>query len=481
MGYADVLHPMIVNVSKTATFSVDNHLRRMCIVSQGDSSLNVGSYELLDSTTYTTKVTANTEAEKMLRTFFSYAGSKPVVLLEVGNGTLESKVNTLKGFLDSEELKTFNVLVPDDWYTVKSPDVLYSAYMAETTLTPTADSSKLYIQLTNIEPAAITVTGLTNVELSLINMTYKLKDATALTDSETAVLTCTIDNVEKEIGKLVFNKENDTTASSLDFNETVTGKTDTSFIKLLTEFDNIDKENMFFLTLPKTEDPNASSNFSYFKGLKSVHLVSNNTDKDTINSTAAVVGITASNIFDISSSTPASSLNYKQVKSYAPITRSASQKNQLIQSSVTLIDTLASNTVLLNGRQMDGQPWDYYYYWYLTKLEVQSKITTLLLNGANNPTAAVGFDQDGIDTIHANIVSKLQELQDLGVITNFAQSYDSSSGEFTGLDDIVCPNYYEYIVSNPDDYANEILTGISCYIQIGKFIRQVQWNVTLGA
>ena len=481
MGYADVLHPMIVNVSKTATFSVDNYLRRMCIVSQGESNLATGSFELVDSTTYTTKVTVNTEAEKMLRTFFSYAGNKPVVLLEVGNSTLETKVNTLKGFLDSEELKTFNVLVPSDWYIVKQPDKLYSAFMAESTLVPTESAQKLNIQLTNIEASSIKSTGASSIDLDLVNMTYKLKADTTLSSNETATLTYEIDGNTETIGTLVFNETGNTDKCSLDYSKSVTGHTDTSFVKLLTEYDNIDKENLFFLDLPQTVDPNASVDFTYFKGLKSLHLVSENTDKATIDSAAAVVGITASNIFDISNSTPASSLNYKQVKSYTPIVRSMSQKNQLIQNSVTLIDTLASNTVLLNGRQMNGQPWEYYYYWYLTKLEVQSKITVLLLNGANNPVSAIGFNQDGIDTIHANIVSKLQELQNLGVITNFAQSYDSSSGEFTGLSDIVCPNYYEYIVSNPDDYANEILAGISCYIQIGKFIRQVQWNVTLGA
>lgn len=481
MGYADVLHPMVVNVSKTASFSIENYLRRMCIVSQGKSKLAVGEFKIVDSTTYTTEVNANTEAEKMLRTFFSYAGNKPVVLLEVGNTTLEASVNALKGFLDSEKLKTFNVLVPDDWFNVKQPDVVYSANMSQATLTPSKVEQLLNITFTGIEANRIKVEGLNKVVLDLTAMTYKLKDVETLEDSETATLKYTIGSTEKTIGFLKFNKKGESVESLLTFTESVTGKEDTSFVKLLTEYDNIDKENLFFLTMPKTEDPNASKNFSYFKGLKSLHLVSDNTDKDTINSAAAVVGITASNIFDISSATPASSLNYKQVKSYTPIVRSAALKNQLIQNSVTLIDSLASNTVLLNGRQMDGQPWEYYYYWYLTKLEVHSKITLLLLNGSNNPVAAIGFDQDGIDTIHANIVSKLKELQDLGVITNFAQSYDNGTGEFTGLGDIVCPNYYEFIVSNPDDYANEILTGISCYIQIGKFIRQVEWNVTLGA
>ena len=481
MGYADVLHPMVVNVSKTASFSIESHLRRMCIVSQGNSKLTVGEFKIVDSTTYTTEVNKNTEAEKMLQTFFSYAGNKSVVLLEVGKTTLEASINTLKGFLDSEELKTFNVLVPDDWFNVKQPDKVYSANMAETTLTPSETEKKLNITLTNIEANQIEVSGLTNVVINQSTMTYKLKDGTPLTESETATLKYTIGGTKKSIGTLVFNKQDESQQSSLNFTETVAGAEDTSFVKLLTEYDNIDKENLFFLTMPKTEDPNASKNFAYFKGLKSLHLVSDNTDKDTINSAAAVVGITASNIFDISSSTPASSLNYKQVKSYTPIVRSASLKNQLIQNSVTLIDSLASNTVLLNGRQMDGQPWEYYYYWYLTKLEVHSKITLLLLNGSNNPVAAIGFDQDGIDTIHANIVSKLKELQDLGVITHFAQSYDHGTGEFTGLGNIVCPNYYDFIVNNPDDYANEILTGISCYIQIGKFIRQVEWNVTLGA
>lgn len=481
MGYADVLHPMIVSVRKSATFSVDNYLRRMLIVSAGGTKLAVGEYKQIDSTTYGEYVTTNSEVEKQCITFFSYAGSKNCVLLEVGT-ELESGVNTLKGFLTGEELKVFNTLVPSSWYYVKQPDITYTAtMMPAVALKPTADFQVLPLIFGNITEITIEVPSTLDIDYTDINnIKYKLKNGTALTATAEAPLKFTVEGTLYKY-TLKFNKEGGNETCYIDFNKTVNGKTDESFLKLLTEYDSIDKENLFFVMLPQLVDPSADTNYEKFKGMKSLHLVSDNSTKTTIDSAAAVVGITASNIFDISTATPASSLNYKQVKSYSPMTRSRSYKNTLIQSAITLIDELAGNSVLLNGRQLDGQPWDYYYYWYLTKFRVDEKITTLLLNGSNNPVAAVGFDQNGIDTIHANIVSTLSELQGLGVITTFAQSYDSGTGEFTGEGDIVCPNYYEYIASNPDDYANEILTGVSCYIQIGKFIRQVQWNVTLGA
>ena len=484
MGYSDVLHPMIVNVTRAATFSIENHLRRMCIVSQGETNLTVGQFKEVTSTSYTEIVKpGNPEVEKQLRTFFSYAGNKSVVVVEVGGGSLEASVNILKGFLESEELRVFNILVPSDWYNVKKPDVLHTIVLNQT-LKPTEEAQKLNLELYNVNTSDLKLKQESDkVEVNFTDMTFKLRrDQTLDTKIETTLI-ATIGGVEKEAGKLVFNRNDDleiASATAINFTDTIPGEVELHFVNLLTEYDTIDRENLFFMELPKTEDPQVSVNFLRFKGLKSIQLVSNNTDKNTVDSAAAVMGITASTIFDISKSNPASSLNYKVVKSYQPLKRSKNYKNSLIQNAVTLIDTLAGQNVVLNGRQLDGQPWEYYYYWYLTKLEVHSKITTLLLNGANNPTSAVNFDQNGIDTIHANIVSKLTELQSMGVISNFSQSYDQGTGQFGGINDIICPNYYEFIVDHPEDYKNEILSGLSCYIQIGKFIRQVQWNVTLG-
>mgnify|MGYP004525355467 CR=1 FL=1 len=481
MGYSDVLHPMIVNVSRTASFAIENHLRRMCIVSQGGTTLVPGEFKEITSTSYSEIVKpGGLEVEKQLRTFFSYAGNKTAVVIEVGEGSLEASINTLKGFLDSEELRVFNILVPTNWFDVKRPDILHTVKMNQC-LTPKQDPQKLNLELYNVKPKDLKlISQPTSIDVDLINMTYKLKPGSTIDDEIQVELQVSVGDKEFKIGPLKFNPVNGASYTTLGFSTTTPGEVELHFINLLTEYDTIDKENLFFLELPQTEDPQTSANFLHFKGLKSIQLVSNNTEKDTVDSAAVVMGITASTIFDISNSNPASPLNYKVVKSYQPMKRSKDYKNSLIQNAVTLIDTLAGQNVVLNGRQLDGQPWEYYYYWYLTKLEVHSKITTLLLNGANNPTSAVNFDQNGIDTIHANIVSKLTELQSMGVISNFSQSYDQGTGQFDGLNDIVCPNYYEFIVDHPEDYKNEILSGLSCYIQIGKFIRQVQWNVTLG-
>lgn len=482
MSYTDVTNPVIINVTQSSIFSLENPLRQMAIVSNGNSKVTTGDTQFIDISNYSEIITKNTDTEKQVSSFFGYAGKAQLLLIEVGKDTKESQVSFLKNFLLKEEIGVYNIMVPPEWYYPYEKDKTYTATLKSTVLKPTLEEQTLNLE-TNIPLNNIEMTWTRDkgdvVKLDLNTKKFKLVESKL--DSDLPVVAILKNNITgKDIGALTFNPQSGNTDSSIEYREETTKK-DTNFTKLLTEVSNFDHKNYFFIPYPMDEDPSISQNITYYKGLKAAHLVLENSLKENLSSVGTVVGITASNYFDIGSNMPASSLNYKVTKNFIPGVYTKTFKKSLINAPVSFISEIAGNYVVLNGLQADGQPWDYYYYWDFTDYRLKNKITSLLLSGANNPTAAVKFNQDGIDTIHINLVTELNLLKEWGVITDFAKGYDSTTNELQDSGDIICPNYYSYIASNPDLYKKEILSGISVYIQIGKFIRQVQMNVNLGA
>lgn len=485
--YTDVTQPVIVSVSKISNFSVDTHLRRMAIVSEGNSNVTPGGYQSITSTNISLYVTSGSETENQITNFFSNAGnSKELILVEVGNGDLESKCAYLKNFIEAEEIKCFNYILPASFFNVALVERTAKASLTAQTITAKETEDVLTaLSLVGFSksdyPISVAFDKAGEVEYDPYTGIYKLKEGFTLANFPvTATLTDTTKSAE--IGKIVFNADGQTGTATETTAINYTAQyqaNDTSFVELAQLYNDIAKELLFFVPSPKDEDPSVSTSDKYFDGLKSVMTIKENTELSTQSVTGAIVGVTASNYFDISTSMPASSLNFKKV-AITPYNYQKSMKQTLINTPYTFVDALAGNNVILNARMRDGKPWEYYFFWYFVNYNVTNKITSVILNGQNNPVSAVRFDQNGIDTIHANIKSVLNNMVSLGVLTTFAQSYDQSTSVFTGEGDIVCPNYYTFIQTNPKDYENEILSGISCYLQIGKFVRQVQWNVTLG-
>lgn len=485
MAYTDVTKPVIVNVTKISNFSSETHLRRMAIVSNGGTNISEGGFKSCDVNTYGDVVKNGSVAQRQAVNFFSNAGnSKEIVFVEVGNGTLSGQITHLKNFIVAEELKCFNYILPENWYQVKTENKEVSATMSESTIIAT-ENEKTLTELTlkgfdnTHYPIDISFDKDGKIEYDAYTGRYK-KTADAVDSDFPITATLTDRTKNQQIGQIKFNKTGGSEKSTaINYTTNYTSK-DNSLVNFLMEYSTLDSELFFFLPSPKDEDPSISSSDMSYNDLKAVMTVKENTDDTSKSVTAAIVGVTASNLFDISDDVPASSLNYKKV-SVTPFNYTATLKNTLIQTPMTFVDTLAGNNVIMNGRMRDGKAWDYYYLWYLTKYRVENKITSLILTGQNNPVSAIRFNQNGIDTIYANIISVLNNCVAQGVLTTFAKEYDTATGEFKNEGDITMPNFYDYIASNPDEYANEILTGISCFLQIGKFVRQIQWNVSLGS
>ena len=480
MSYTDVTKPVIISVTQNTSFSLENPLRQMAVISLGNSNITAGTFKELDISNYGDIITKDSITYYQISSFFSYAGNKPLILLELGASDRTAQIAFLKNILTGGEVNLYNIICPPEFFYSYEIIGTYGANMPQEILIADTTAKTLNLQLSGSltsDKISIAYSTQNIIEIDLNAMTYKLVDGA---DTTKLPITATLSNSDGNfIGTLTFNAKNGTTVSYIEYSQEIT-KSNNDFQTLVQDYANFDSKFYFFIPVSQTEDPAASENIKNYL-LKSCQMVFENSQKESLKSTGLTVGITASSYFDISASMPASSLNFKSAKGYLPNKYTNTLRANLINAPVTFIDTMASQNVILNGLQGDGYPWEYYYYWDLTEYRLKVKLTTLILSGANNPVSAIKFNQDGIDTIHQNLKTELNLLKEWGVISDFGVSYDSSTGTIQNSGEIYCPDYYAYIASNPDDYKKEILKGIYFYIQIGKFIRQVQINANIGA
>lgn len=483
MAYANVNMPVVITTTRNTSFALDDYTRRMCIISAGESKLNIGEFKEVDNSTFSQILKSDEVGLKTrLNNFFSYSGNRPVVVLEVGTlaDGFTTSCNTISSFLDSKILSVFNIVVPDELYYTQQPDKTYLATL-NGTFTPSDAEQELPFVLTGLTASDISFEQADDIEFILKENKIFFKHKTALPSSVTAKAYATIGDVKTELGDVVFNnKQGEAVATNLSFNKTEAGKIDTAFIELLQSKGDLNTSVFFFLNMPKGELTD-TSNFERFKGLKAIQLCYNNSKSKTQHEASIIVGITANSIFDISTNNPSSSLNYKQAAGYQSEQIPLSKKNELIQAGVTLIDNISNIVIVKNGRQMDGTAWEYYFNHATSNYRVENKLSTLLINGANNPVSALKFNQDGIDTAYNVLKSELVDQCNLGILTNFAESFDSATGVLNNEGEMYCPTFKEFATNNAEDYKEGVFSGISYFEQIGSFIRQIKINVNIGA
>lgn len=215
------------------------------------------------------------------------------------------------------------------------------------------------------------------------------------------------------------------------------------------------------------------------RGNKGVLKVKN-TSASTYETLGAVLGVFASSVFDITTSNPASPLNYKLLAGFHPTDITNTEASTATEQFITWAGTIGGQVAILGGRLSDGNPLDYWYQWDLVAYYVENAISSLLISGANNPRYVVKYNQDGIDMITSTIEATLFRMKSFGCISEFAAGYDAATGTLLQTDKIYSTGASAYIAANPDNYAAGIYAGQSAYLQIGRYLQQIVFNVTLG-
>lgn len=525
MPFVDVTKPIIVQASKVLTANIDNYLRRMCIVSDGGSTLPVGTSKIVRNSDFSeilngiANQNSNGEAlQKKLNGFFAYAGDKECCVLEVGafnatSNTIAQQVSRLRDFVEGQVNRSYCHLVPDAWYypsksIVVTPNTTLSVTPALTALRPAVPDGETLPADVSAPVSQVTLTIITNApdhhievaDPSIVHYDSTTNTFIALQEgTTTATITANINSsnpnsknavVEVEFKVGVWNEDlaltpEETAKTSEQVSITTTnapteGERDLAFASFAGSYIDLEDKVFFFVNLKLLDDPSISEAWQLYKGKKSVFGVYDNLKDSPYPLASVVLGICASNRYDIGDTQVGTPLNYKALKGVSGTQLTHTFANNLIQAPATFAGSLAGNPTVLNGRYADGTAWEYYYFWDLIELEIKKKLEMLLLNGSNTSNSTIKYTQQGIDVLASSIKSELLLWQSRGLVTSFSQSYDQASNSQIGIGQIKAIDFYSYIKSNPEDYANEVYKGFSFYLMIGRFVRQIFIDVTLN-
>lgn len=523
--YADVTNPIIIQATKTLQPKIDNFLRRMCIVSQGGTTLENGQFQIVRSSSYgeilntqPNNEAAKTELEKKLKGFFAFAGDKELCVLEVGafnvdSNPISNQVQFLSDYIASKKSQSYIHLVPDAWYypPERSVPVANTSISCTTSLVglreavPESESLPGGVSQPITTEALVITTNIADENLSAVwgqegiaSFDVASKTITAIKEGETTLTLSGKTNPDEgneasiTIKVIVgaWNEElalepseetaKDTPVSDITNNPNKTLGRDLAFSNFAKEFASLESKVFFFITMTANEDPSISQGAALYKNVKSVFLVYDNLLNAAYPLSSIVLGICASSTYDLSDTQKGTPLNFKTLDGQTAAQLSSVLATNIIDCPANFGGTLAGNYVLLNGRYADGTAWEYYYFWDTIEFEIRKKLETLLLNGVNSSQNVIPYNQSGLDTLAANIKSVLLLWQSRGVVTNFAKSFDNNTNSMVDVGQISAIDFYTYIANNPEDYANEIYKGFSFYLMIGRFIRQIYIDVTLN-
>ncbi|EGV1470926.1 hypothetical protein JF110_001651 [Campylobacter jejuni] len=512
----DVTNPVVIKASSAILQESVEQLRRVCFVSLGETHLLDKEFKEVFRSNYKDILNGHTELTNNLNSFFSRANNKSCIVLELGeqentplDNTYDNKMrylNTKDWFSSSQFYEyiydTIFILQPENettdilkayWNTVNTFNKdQYQQYLTSNRLEDNTTSLKLYLNSLDI---------------------YWDKDYYnyLATTNETFKTSLTLDNLNKFLEEREADNYNDNdyhiwleeqgvygtdyTSKIEDLNDFILQKLYPCYVFVLPNkiskdinirknlfnlYNDINARTYFYVNLDVKENLDLPG--SYYSKIKNCKCVAGFYDNSVgaVGLAAQVSGLFASNIFDISELNPASPFNYKTLNGldFNEIEYTTQQK--IIQSSLNFVGSISKNTVLLNGRFQDTYAIDYWYQWDLVAFYLERDLKALILNGVNNPVNIVKYDQTGIDILESRVKATLNNMINYGCLTEFGASIDPASGELKGRGSITTIPFNSYIKANPDDYKNEIYNGISFYLRIGKYIRQVVLNATLG-
>lgn len=153
-----------------------------------------------------------------------------------------------------------------------------------------------------------------------------------------------------------------------------------------------------------------------------------------------------------------------------PIQGNSALLSQLKTANINIIGTGAeggiSNTLVLWGTNMDGNPFNYWYATDWTQINLDLMISNAIINGSNNPTNPLYYNQAGINTLQKVAQNVLNNGVTFGML----------------LGPVYCAAipFTTYTSQNPGDYAIGRYNGLSATIIPQRGFEQITFNLTIS-
>jgi hypothetical protein len=222
---------------------------------------------------------------------------------------------------------------------------------------------------------------------------------------------------------------------------------DSTFPTFANNYTSTTAQTYFYVTVTAS-----SSSYSAFENIKSIFaLAQAPTAPVTEWSAAAAFAKTLS--YNPSASDLASPLEYSFVYAVTPYsTLTNSQQTTLLAAGVNWIGTGAqgqiSNTLIEGGTFMDLNPFNYWYCVDWLAINVQIALAAAIINGSNNPTNPLYYNQAGINALQKVAQATVNNGIAFGLILSPAT--------------VAAVSFVNYTSAHPGDYAAGIYNGLSC-------------------
>lgn len=512
---ADVTKPVEIKATRTLLRESGDFLRRVCFVSFGETTLLDNEFKEVNSSDFRDVLNGHTELTNSLTNFFARANNKTCLVLEVGNQTgtaLDDDYDNKIAYLKTQNWFDINnfykyiytqkwlpkntettAIIKAYWNSINTfNESQYQQYLQSNRLSNNVGGIKKYLKSLDLNWDKDYYSYLAKTQADFKEELTKANLDEYLTNREA-------NNYDDDDYHIYLEEHGTFNTDYSDKIEAINKfiadglkpcyvfvlpnkiSQDENISKdLFALYDDISSKTYFYVNLsPKENMDLPCSYYTKCKEHKSVAMFYDNTEGE-IGLASMIAGVFASNTFDISINNPATPINYKNLAGCDFVDLNISLKNKLVQAGISFVDSIAQNILILNGRFADLTPIDYWYQWDLTSFNLQADLTHLIINGVNNPTNIIKYNQQGLDILESRVKATLKNMISNGCITEYAARLHPATGEMESRGEITMIDFNTYITQNPKDYENEIYNGISFYLRIGKYLRQVIVNATLG-
>ena len=220
--------------------------------------------------------------------------------------------------------------------------------------------------------------------------------------------------------------------------------TEASAVVMANQFTGTTAQTYFYVTT-------TTATYSAWLGIKSVFAAVESPDAPMLEfSLAAMFWVTLS--YNPNATNLAHPLEYSYIYAVTPYkTLTNAQQTLLTAAGVNWVGTGAqggiSNTLIQGGEFMDLAPFNYWYSVDWLSINVAIALSAAVINGSNNPTNPLYYNQAGINTLQKVSQATVNNGISFGLILSPAT-----------VDAIT---FVTYVAQHPSDYALGIYNGLS--------------------
>lgn len=147
-----------------------------------------------------------------------------------------------------------------------------------------------------------------------------------------------------------------------------------------------------------------------------------------------------------------------------------------------------TNTILFWGTTMDLRDFTYWYSVDWVQINVPQAIAAAVINGSNNPSNPLYYNQDGINRLQSVIVSQMSNAISFGLALGAIQQTELaaadfqaalSAGAYNGKVEINAEPFAAYTSENPNDYKVGKYGGFTVVYTPARGFVQIVFNVNV--